>query len=459
MLKRKVEEKIKDWFTICKNKVLFIDGPRQVGKSYIIRYFGKNNFKNYVEINLIKESELCSSLNGIKTLDKLLLNLSVSHNLFDNNENTLVFIDEIQELNEVDILSMLKFISEDSKRCFVFSGSLLGVNLKNYKSWPTGYVYSIDMNCLDFEEFCWAFNISDNVINHLYDSFNNHTKVDDYIHLKMIDLFSLYIILGGMPEVIDKYLETKSIYEANVICEMLNRSYEKDISKYESENNKLYIKNIYNLIPSELNNKNKRFILKNLNEYTKFNKFDNSFIWLNQAGVTIPVFNVKDLVVPLELNKERNLFKLFHNDTGMLISLFSDASLQMKILKHDKQVNFGAVYENVVAKELYYHGFDNLYYYNSKKFGEVDFIIEQNGNIIPIEVKSGKDYTVHRALNNILSEEFNINKAYVLNNDNVEVDGKIIYLPIYMIMFFKKFKSNDNKEIYTFEFDFSSLQA
>lgn len=457
MLKRKIEGKILEWYNTDKSKVLFIDGPRQVGKSYIIRQFGKTNFKNYIEINLIKDKELCNSLAGVKSLDTLLLKLSVSYDLKSNDENTLVFIDEIQELDEVDILTLLKFISEESLRCFAFSGSLLGVNLKNYTSWPTGYVFTLDMNALDFEEFCWAFNVSETVLNHLYHSYKNYTKVDDLIHDKMIDLFSLYIILGGMPEVINKYIESKSIIQSNIISNQLNKSYEKDISKYESENTKLYIKNIYNLIPAELNNKNKRFILKNLNEYTKFNKFDSSFLWLNKAGVTIPVFNVNDLNVPLELSKERSLFKLFHNDTGMLINLFADSNLQIKILNKEKDVNFGAIYENVVAKELYVHGYNNLYYFNSKKYGEIDFAIEDNNEITLIEVKSGKDYKTHRALNNVLDKGFNIKNAYVLNNDNLSIENEVIYLPIYMIMFFQKQTANDNKEIDKISFDFSAL--
>lgn len=458
MLQRKIENRINDWYSTCRKKVLFIDGPRQAGKSFIIRHFGQKKFKNYVEINLIKESDICKSLKGTSTLDSLLLKLSVTYNLKEDCEDTLIFIDEIQELEESDILSMLKFISEGSKRCFAFSGSLLGVTLKNFKSWPTGYIYSLEMNPLDFEEFCWAFDVSELTMKHLAFSFENHTRVEDLVHSKMSDLFSLYIILGGMPEVITKYLETKSVYESNIISEMLNRSYERDIAKYEEENKKLYIQNIYNLIPSELNNKNKRFILKNLNEYTKFTKFDNSFIWLNKAGVTIPVFNANELRVPLELSKERTLFKLFHIDTGMLINLFSDASLQMKILQKETSVNFGSIYENVVAKELYVHGYNNLYYFNNKKLGEIDFVIEDKGNLIPIEVKSGKDYTYHRALNNIMGSDFEITKAYVLSNENVHAQDKIIYLPIYMIMFFKKEKPNDNKDINKLNFDFSVLQ-
>lgn len=457
MLKRKIETKISQWFDSYLDKVLFIDGPRQVGKTYIIRDFCNKHFKNYVEINLIKEAKIKEGLKGVSTLQSFLLILSTYYDLKEDSNDTLIFLDEVQELDENDIITMLKFISEDSKRCFAISGSLLGVNLKNYTSWPTGYIFHLEMNSLDFEEFCWAFNVSPMVLEHLKDCFTNIIPVENSIHERVLDLFSLYIIIGGMPETVDKYLETQSIYHANIVLGLLNHAYEKDISKYEENNNKLYIKEIYNLIPSELNNKNKRFILKNLNEYTKFNKFDASFVWLNKAGITIPVYNANELNVPLELSKERTLFKLFHNDTGMLINLFADASIQINILKRAKSINFGSIYENVVAKELYVHGY-NLFYYNDKKNGEVDFIIEDKNEIIPIEVKSGKDYTYHRALNNVIDDKFGINKAYVLSNNNVSLQGKICYLPIYMIMFFIKEKANDNLDLDKIKLDFSLLQ-
>ena len=258
MLKRKIETKISQWFDSYLDKVLFIDGPRQVGKTYIIRDFCNKHFKNYVEINLIKEAKIKEGLKGVSTLQSFLLILSTYYDLKEDSNDTLIFLDEVQELDENDIITMLKFISEDSKRCFAISGSLLGVNLKNYTSWPTGYIFHLEMNSLDFEEFCWAFNVSPMVLEHLKDCFTNIIPVENSIHERVLDLFSLYIIIGGMPETVDKYLETQSIYHANIVLGLLNHAYEKDISKYEENNNKLYIKEIYNLIPSELNNKNKR---------------------------------------------------------------------------------------------------------------------------------------------------------------------------------------------------------
>lgn len=458
MIKRKIDAKLEDWFTNFKKKVLFIDGPRQVGKSYTIEHFCKAHFKNYIEFNFVRNPEFVDSLKGVKNLDQLLLKLGAIKDLKDDSDETLIFLDEIQELDETDIVSMLKFITKESKRCFAISGSLLGVSIKNYRSWPMGYVYFLQMNSLDFEEFLWAFSVSQNILNHLDECFTSLKKVDDIVHQKVLELFSLYVILGGMPEAVQTYIDSKSFSQTDNVLKQINVYYEHDISKYEKENNKLYIKEIYELIPSELNNKNKRFILKNLNEYTKFNKFDASFIWLSKAGVTLPTYNVSNLNVPLTLSKERTLFKLFHYDTGLLISLFADASLKIKILNQKQDVNFGSIYENAVAKELFCHGFNNLYYYNSKKLGEIDFVVEQNNEVIPLEVKSGKGYFEHRALNNIFDSYPTIKKGYVLGNGNIEIKGNVIYLPIYMVMFFKNEVEDESDYLDDIRFDFSAIQ-
>lgn len=455
MLKRKIEEKILQWYNTERHKVLFIDGPRQVGKSFIIQKLGKEKFKNFVEFNFIEESGLIPALSGIKSFDEFILKLSAIKDLKDDSDETLIFLDEIQELEEVDIISLIKFISIESKRCFAISGSLLGVSIKNYKSWPLGYIYSIEMNSLDFEEFMWAFNVSLNVINHLKESFECSKEVDPLIHEKMSELFSLYIILGGMPEVIEEYIRSKSFTKCDDKLKQINNYYEKDVSKYQSLDSKLYIEEIYNLIPSELNNKNKRFILKNLNEYTKFNKYDSSFIWLNKAGVTITTYNVSSLSIPLMISKERTLFKLFSYDTGLLINQFNDPTLKIKVLNKTDNINFGSIYENVIAKELYVHGYKNLFYYNSKKHGELDFVIEDKGKVIPIEVKSGKDYDIHHALNNVFDIYSELEKGYVFYNGNVQVKGKVIYLPLYMIMYFDNQKEDESLD--DLILDFSAL--
>lgn len=230
------------------------------------------------------------------------------------------------------------------------------------------------------------------------------------------------------------------------------RLYKRDIAQYDPDN-KLYIEEIFNLIPPELNAKNKRFILKRLNENAKFERYQNSFLWLKNAGVALPVYNVEEPKTPLVLARSRNLFKLFQNDIGLLAAQYAEG-IQLRIIKGDKDINFGSIYENAVAQELVAHGIDP-YYYNNKKRGELDFVIELNGKVVPIEVKSGKDYDIHRALSNIMDcNEYNLPEAIVLNNDNLQVDDKVVYAPIYMVMFLER---NNAAPTY-YKVDLSMLQ-
>lgn len=289
---------------------------------------------------------------------------------------------------------------------------------------------------LDLEEFATAVGINARILDALRKHFTEGTAVDEFIHEKMMEVFRLYLIVDGMPAAVDKYLATNNLQEVMAEQQAIIRLYKQDIAKYAPDH-KLYIQEIFDRIPAELDAKNKRFILKNLNENIKFSCYQNSFLWLKDAGVALPVYNVEEPTVPLILLSSRNLFKLFMADIGLLASLYADG-IQLKILDNEPSINFGSVYENAVAQELWAHGF-RLYYYNNKRQGELDFVIEQNGEVLPIEVKSGKDYERHKALTNVVnSTTYKISKAYVLCNDNVKKVGKITYLPIYMLMFIKK---------------------
>jgi hypothetical protein len=288
---------------------------------------------------------------------------------------------------------------------------------------------------------------------HIEKCFQERLPVDPVIHEKMMELFQLYLIVGGMPAAVDMYLKTNNLNRVMEIQKGITKSYIKDIAKYDPDE-KLYLKDIFELIPSELNSKNKRFILKNLNENFKFSRYEHSFIWLKEAGVALPTYCVQEPVVPLILSKSTNLFKLFASDVGLLASMYADG-IQLKILKKEKDINFGAIYENVVAQELTAHGFP-LFYFQNKKQGEVDFTVEYQGNVLPIEVKSGKNYARHRALENILkNEQYQIREAIVLCNDNVQVNGEVFYCPVYMVGFLKK-ESEPEEMIYSI--DLSILQ-
>lgn len=433
MIKRKIDPQIEHFFATDK-KALLIDGARQVGKTFSIRRFGNTHFDNFIEINFIKTPEAVGIFKNAASSDSILLRLSAFTEKPLVKGKTLIFFDEVQKCP--DIVTAIKFLVDEGSYRYILSGSLLGVELKGLSSAPVGYMDIRTMFPLDFEEFIDALGVAPRIVETLRQSFARRGKVDDVIHNRLMQLFRLYLVVGGMPAAVQKYIDTHNLRDVMEEQQAIIRLYKLDISQYDPDE-KLYLDDIFDLIPSELNAKNKRFILKNLNENLKFSRYENSFLWMSHAGVALPTYNVEEPVPPLKLSKQRNLFKLFQNDVGLLAAQYADG-LQLRILNGDKNVNFGAIFENFVAEELYAHGFD-LYYFNSKKQGELDFVIEKDGNAVPIEVKSGKDYERHNALSNVMANtNYNIPLAYVLCNDNVRTDGKVVYLPIYMTMFIER---------------------
>lgn len=432
MLKRKIDNYIDNYYTNNRNALL-ITGARQIGKTFSIREFGKK-FKSFIEINFIERPDAVDVFKGAKTTDDILMRLSTITTKPLIKGETLIFFDEVQKYP--DIVTAIKFLVDEGSYRYILSGSLLGVELKDLRSEPVGYMGIKEMFPIDFEEFISCLGINDRVIESLRNAWNNRIPIDDFIHSKIMELFRLYLIVGGMPAAVNKYIETNNMQEVLRIQQDIISLYKRDIAQYDP-NNKLYIEDIFNLIPPELNSKNKRFILKKLNENAKFDRYQNSFLWLKNAGVAIPVYNVDEPKMPLLLARSRNLFKLFQSDVGLLASQYAEG-IQLRILKGDKDINFGSVYENIVAQELTAHGI-NAFYYNNKKRGELDFVIELEGRVLPIEVKSGKDYEFHRALSNIMDcKEYDLQKAIVFNNDNLYVKDKIVYAPIYMVMFIEK---------------------
>ncbi len=437
-MKRKISESIERFLNQhFRKKALLITGARQIGKTYIIRECLERRYSSFVEINFIENEEAKNLFSDYKDTKDILLRLSMFANAPLEKGKTVVFFDEVQECKE--IVTAIKFLVEEGSYQYVLSGSLLGVELKDIKSVPVGYMDILEMYPMDFEEFCIANKVNDAVLKSLKQCFENKTPVDALIHEKMMELFRLYLIVGGMPKPVLNYIETNNL--KNVIDEQkqIVLQYKKDISKYDPQN-KLYLEDIFNLIPSELNNKNKRFVLKNLNEHFKFSRYENSFLWLKDAGVALPVFCASEPVIPLLLSKATNLFKLFLSDVGLLASMYEDG-IQMKILMKQVNMNYGAIYENVAAQELKCHGFD-LYYYNNNRTGELDFVVEYQGEILPIEIKSGKDYERHAALTKCMNNpRYHIQNAFVFCNDNVKIVDKVTYYPIYMIGFLKKEKA------------------
>lgn len=431
MLKRKVEKDIVDWLKKGE-KALLIDGARQVGKTYIIRSVLQSEGFEFVEFNFLKSPQLCALLAKSETVDDMITNLSLFTDKAFMKGKTIVFFDEIQEFKE--ITTKLKFWVDEGSFRYVFSGSLLGVELKNIKSAPVGYLKTLTMYPLDFEEFLQIYNFTDELRASLYRSFTERLPVDETVHKRMMQIFNMYLNVGGMPAAVNRFKETKSLEDVISEHEDIVVQYKKDFTRYESDDKKPYLTQIYDLIPAELNQPNKRFNFSDLKKGLRYERSEENFIWLAEAGVALPVYNTSEPSVPLLINEKSSLFKLFLADIGMLTTLYGRAT-KMQLLSDNQDINFGALYENVVAQELKTHGFKS-YYYNSKKFGELDFVIEYNGRILPIEVKSGKDYKRHSALANILEiTNYSIEEAFVFSNYNVEATGNIVYYPIYMLMF------------------------
>ena len=440
MLKRKIDTYLTNYYATNRNALL-ITGARQIGKTYSIREFGRT-FKSFIEINFLENPDAVALFKGAKNSSDILLRLSAITTKPLIKGETLIFFDEVQKCP--DIVTAIKFLVDEGSYRYILSGSLLGVELNDLRSEPVGYMGVKDMYPMDFEEFISCVGINQQVIDSLRTAWQNRTPVDEFVHSKIMELFRLYLVVGGMPATVSKYIETNNLQEVMAVQKDIIKLYKRDIAQYDS-NNKLSIEEIFDLIPPELNAKNKRFILKRLNENAKFERYQNSFLWLKNAGVALPVYNIEEPKLPLLLYRSRNLFKLFQSDIGLLAAQYAEG-IQLRIISEDKSINFGSVFENTVAQELVAHGID-VYYYNNKKRGELDFVIELEGKVLPIEVKSGKDYEVHRALTNIMDcNEYEIPESIIFNNDNINVRGKYIYAPIYMVMFIEK--KNDSPTFY-----------
>ena len=434
MLIRKKEKEITEWIKNGK-KALLVSGARQVGKTFLVRECLRKEQIEFVEFNLIEQPEIVGLLASAETVDDLILRLSLFTDKKLVKGKSIIFFDEIQEYKE--IVTKIKFFVEEGSFRYILSGSLLGVEITNLKSAPVGSLHTIKMYPLDFEEFLQVFNVQAKLIKSLRESFEKRLPVDEIVNKKLLDIFNLYLLIGGMPSAVMRYVETSSLEEVYEEHIAIIEQYKQDFTKYEAQDKKFYLTQVYDLIPAELSEKNKRFNFADIKKGLKFERAQDNFIWLQKAGVAFPVFNATEPKIPLLLSEKSNLFKLFLSDVGMLTTMYGRAT-KIKILNGDKDINNGALYENAVAQELYAHGY-KPYYFNSKKQGELDFLIEYHGEILPIEVKSGKGYTVHSALNNVLSnEDYSIKQAVVFANCNVTINEKIVYYPIYFCMFLQE---------------------
>lgn len=441
MLFRKYAERIENHLKTQPSKILLVNGAQQIGKSYLIRYVGKKLFKNYVEINLKEDKEGKQLFAKVKSTTDFYLQISaIAGNSLDQKENTLVFLDEIQSYPH--LLTMLKFLNQEARYTYIASGSQLGVALAQTPSVPLGSIAVEEMYPLDFEEFLLALGCGKNVIEAAKKQFLQGESVSEALHDYLLSQFKLYLLIGGLPEAINIYLESNNIAKVRDVQNDIKKMYRIDASQYDEEH-KLLIRSIYDMVPSNLENKKKRIFVKNIEEtkgHKQFSDYADEWEYLTNSGITLGVKAISNPNFPLSESEQKNLLKLYLNDVGLLTGILYDTNINA-VLQDENSINLGSVYESVVAQELHAHGFD-LHYFDNKKKGEVDFLIDdfQNLTILPLEIKSGKDYTVHSALDNFISTPtYNIHSAIVFNNgQEVRKVGKIIYMPIYYVMFLQR---------------------
>ncbi len=441
MLNRKIESELRTYFRSNESKMLIVDGARQIGKSYIIRHVGQEMFPNYIEINLEKDKLGDKLFQDISTINDFYLTLStIAGDKMKEKENTLVFIDEIQAYPQY--LTMIKFLMEDGRFTYVGSGSLLGVALKKTSSVPLGSMRTVHMYPLDFEEFLTANGVGQMVIDDMRRRFESDDSLPASIHNKIMDYFRKYLLVGGLPDSVNIFLAENNIMNIRKSQAEIVDLYKIDAAKYEKDSNKkLKIQRIYEMLPSNMENKKKRIVAQNIEgkKGRRMSNYQDEFDYLISSGISLDVKAISQPSYPLVQNAGKNLLKLYLNDVGLFTGILYHNNIK-PVMDDSKSVNLGSVYETVAAQELKAHGF-SLYYYDNKQNGEVDYLIDDYSHltVLPLEIKSGKDYMVHSALDKLLSiDNYQIKQAYVLSNEReVSVKDGITYIPIYYIMFFR----------------------
>jgi hypothetical protein len=445
MLERKYTQRLEHFLREETNKILLVNGARQIGKSYLIRYVGKKLFKHFVEINLKEDKEGEQVFTDVHTTNDLYMRLSnYSSKPLGDKSDTLIFLDEIQSYPH--LLTMLKFLNQESRYRYIASGSQLGIALSQTTSVPLGSVTIDTMYPLDFEEFLWATGVGKEWIEEVRNRFVRRETLEENLHNILLKRFQYYLLIGGMPEAVNKYLDDRNMVRVRETHRDIHNLYRIDASQYDEEH-KLMIRRIYDLIPSNLENKKKRVVYKDIENKTgkRFSDYADEFEYLTNSGIALEVTAISNPRFPLAESEQKRLVKLYLNDVGLLTNLLYELNVNA-VLQDIRSINLGTVYESVVAQELAAHGF-KLHYFDNKQKGEVDFLIDDFVRLkaLPIEVKSGKDYTQHSALTKFLdTPEYGIDEAIVFSNErSVSKKGGITYLPIYYCMFIQNHQPNE----------------
>lgn len=437
MLFRKIGPIISNYFRSYNDKVLVVTGARQIGKSYIIRHCARQYFKTIVEINLIEDAEGPRLFEKIHNTDDFYTALAAytSEQLGDFSD-TLIFLDEIQEYPA--LLTLIKFLRQEGRYRYVASGSLLGVTLKKSASIPLGSIDVLKMYPLDFEEFLIANDFGQGAIDAMRENFKQLKSMPEGVHNRLMDLYKRYLLVGGLPEAVNKFLETRDLIKVRAIQQTISELYKLDAAKYDREHS-LKIGRIYSLIPSNMENKKKRVVYRDIENIKgkRSSDYEEEIEYLVSSGIALQVRAISNPKFPLIETEQKNLLKLYFNDPGLLTSVLYRSN-PVPILNSESGINLGSVYECAVACQLAAND-NHLFYYDNRSRGEVDFLVDDYSSlsVVPIEVKSGKDYKRHVAISRFVSNsEYGIKYGYVIsNNREVETDGKLNYIPIYYTIF------------------------
>ena len=429
MLKRKIISDLDRWLHEPSKKALLLKGARQVGKTTIVREFAKKNYAHFVEINFEKLPMVKQAFDGNLDAETIISKLSLMGFGPFVEHQTLVFFDEIQTCPNAR--TAIKFLVEDGRFDYIESGSLLGLHYADVSSYPVGFEYSVNMYPLDFEEFLWAKGIAEKVVDTIKTTLHNRMPIDDFMHEQLSKYYREYLIVGGMPEVVNTYIQNADFSKTLLVQRSIIDSYRDDISKYAGQE-KARAKLFFDAIPSELSKQKKRFIIADIEQKATAQKYENAAQWLMDAGIAYFSYNTHNLLLPFEQYEKRNLYKVFLLDTGLLCSMWREP-IQWQVLNGEIDINEGALTENFVATELVKKGYV-LHYYDHKSRQELDFIVAQNNKINIIEVKSGNDYKRHASLDAVLENPNpTLGELMVISKFPMQKIGDIQYIPLYAL--------------------------
>lgn len=439
MIKRKMYKYLINWKQRKDKSALIIKGARQVGKSYLVREFGRNEYESYIEINFLKNPLYKNIFKGDLSAEEIFKRLSAYiPNLKIIPFKTLLFLDEIQVCAEAR--TAVKFLVEDGSVDVISSGSLLGLsyledddkNVTEPTSLPVGYEEQITMYSLDFEEFLWAKGYNDDAIEYLKDFYISNKEVPKELNDKYLELFREFIIVGGMPEVVQTFIDTNNFQEASKIQGKILADYQDDISKHAKGQEKVKVRQCYDSIPKQLAKEYKKFQYSVVEKGKTSKKYSGSIKWLCDSSLVNKCSNVNEAYIPLLAYEMDDQFKLYLNDTGLLLYLYGPET-KLAILNNTLKGNAkGGIYENIISESLLKRGYKLYYYKTQNSSMEIEFVIEKNGEVIPIEVKAGNDSTP--SLNSFINK-YHPKVSYKFVNGNVGfLDGKKT-LPHYMVMF------------------------